>query len=122
MSVTKNLDITQKYKQGVYDIKLEVSGWDSVSFQFVAPVASAVYIYGSLNDGMSQGSLYPSDNYAAGRALNWSAVQAVNLATGAAVNSVSAAGIYTVPVNTQYIRLTGGGDVYGLFQFNNKIG
>jgi hypothetical protein len=122
MGLGKTLDLTQRYKQGVYNIQLEVSNWDTVTFQVVAPVAGTLSIYGTLNDGMSQGSLYPDGNYGADRALDWSAVQAVNLATGSAVSTISAAGIYSVPVNTPYLRLGGGGDLYGLFQFNSKIG
>lgn len=126
MSVGNTHDLTQRYKQsgtpgGVYGISLEVSGWDTVTFQAIAPVSGILSIYGTLNDGMSQGSLYSTDNYAADRARDWSAVQAVNLATGSAVSTISAAGIYSVPVNTPYLRLAGGGDVYGLFQFNSKI-
>ncbi len=116
------IDLTQKYKQNVYHIELDVSGWDTVTFQLVGSVAGTLAIYGTLNDGMSQGSLYPSRNYAADRARDWSPIQAVNLATGSAVNTITAAGLYAVPVNTTYVRLNGGGDVYGLFQFNSKIG
>jgi len=72
---------------------------------------------------MPHGSLLPSGNYGANLAINWSAIQAVNLATGTAVSSISAAGIYSVPVNTRYIKLQGGGaDIYRLLQFNGKIG
>ncbi len=116
------IDLTREYKQNVYNISLDVSGWDTVTFQVLAPVSGTLAIYGTLNDGMSQGSLYPSDNYGANRARDWSPIQAVNLATGSAVNTITAAGIYAVPVNTTYIRLNGGGDIYGLFQFNSKIG
>jgi len=122
MSVGITKDLTQQYKQNVYNISLNVSGWDTVTFQVIAPVAGTMAIYGTLNDGMAQGILYPNDNYGADRAENWSAVQAVNLASGAAVNTISAAGIYSVPVNTPYLKLSGGGDVYGLFQHNIKIG
>ena len=116
------IDLTRRYKQNIYNISLDVSGWDTVTFQVLAPVSGTLAIYGTLNDGMSQGSLYPSDNYGADRARDWSAVQAVNLATGSAVSTISAAGLYSVPVNTTYLRLGGGGDVYGLIQFNSKIG
>jgi hypothetical protein len=72
---------------------------------------------------MPQGSLLPSGNYGAQLAQNWSAVQAVNLATGSATGTISGAGIYSVPVNTRYLKLAGGGaDVYGLIQFNAKLG
>lgn len=123
MAVGYSNDLTQKYKQNIYHIELEVSGWDTVNFQVLAPVASPLYIYGSLDDGMPQGSLLPDGNYGAALAQNWSPIQGVNLATGSATSSISGAGIYSVPVNTRYVRLGGGGaDVYGLFQLNNKIG
>lgn len=121
MSVNKTLDLTQQYKQNVYNIALNVSGWDTVNLQVLAPVASTMYIYGTLNDGMSNGSLYATDNYGADRARDWSAVQAVNLATGSAVTTISAAGIYSVPINFPYLKVGGGGDVYGLFQHNLKV-
>lgn len=122
MSVQNTRDITQAYKQSIYNLPLDVSGWDTVNIQVVAPIAGIVSIYGTLNGGMSQGSLYPDNNYGAERALDWSAVQAVNLATGSAVSTISAAGIYSVPVNFPYLKLGGGGDIYGLWQSNIKIG
>jgi hypothetical protein len=116
------MDLTQKYKQNIYHIELNVSGWDTVTLQVVAPVVGVTSIYGTINDGMSQGSLYPSNNYGASRARDWSAIQAVDLATGTATGTISAAGLYAIPVNTPNIRLAGGGNIYGLFQFNSKIG
>lgn len=115
-------DITLQYKQNVYHIELNVSGWDTCTLQVIGAVSGTLAIYGTINDGMSQGSLYPSNNYGASRARDWSAIQAVNLATGSAVSTITAAGLYAVPVNTPYIKLGGGGDVYGLWQFNSKIG
>jgi len=114
-------DLTQQYKTNVYHIELNVSGWDNVTFQVIGAVSGTLAIYGTINDGMSQGSLYPNNNYAANRARDWSPIQAVNLATGSAVNTITAAGLYSVPVKTPYVRLNGGGDVYGLWQFNSKI-
>lgn len=122
MSLGKNIDLTKQYKQNIYNISLDVSGWDTVTFQFIAPVAGTTSIYGALDDNMPQGSLLAANNnYNPDNILNWSAVQAVNLATGSAVSSITAAGIYSVPVNTPYLKLGGGGDVYGLWQFNSKI-
>jgi len=123
MAVGYSNNLTNDYKQNVYHIELDVSGWDTATFQVVAPLASTMYIYGTIDDGMPQGSLLPSGNYGANLAINWSSIQAVNLATGSAVNSISGAGIYSVPVNTRFIKLGGGGaDVYRLLQFNSKIG
>lgn len=123
MSVQNTRNITQQYKDNIYNIALDVSGWDTVNLQVLAPVAGTMYIYGTLNDGMSHGSLYASDNYGADRARDWQAVQAVELATGTATTSITAAGIYSVPVNFPYLKVGGGGaNVYGLFQSNIKIG
>jgi hypothetical protein len=116
MGLGRPQDLTTLYKSNVYNIALDVSGWDKVTFQVLAPVSGTLAVYGTINDGMSQGSLYPSDNYGADRARDWTPIQATNLATGTAGTTISAAGLYSVPVNTPYVRLNGGGDVYGLFQ------
>jgi hypothetical protein len=124
MSVFNQKDLTQKYKQNVYNIALDVSGWDTVTFQVVAPVAAPLYIYATIDDNMPQGQLLsPNNNYKAANAANWSPVQAVQLATGSAVTSISTAGLYSVPVNAPYLKVGGGGaNVYGLWQNNLKIG
>ncbi len=116
------IDLTLEYKQNIYDIKLDVSGWDKVSFQVLAPVSGTLAVYGTINDGMSQGSLYSRENYGANRARDWSPIQATPLATGTAATTIATAGIYTVPVNSTYVRIYGGGDVYGLFMFASKVG
>lgn len=122
MAVGFSNDLTLQYKQNVYHIELEVSGWDKANFQVLAPVASPLYIYGSLDSGQPQGQSLPSGNYGATLAQNWSAIQAVNLATGTATGTISGAGIYSVTVNTRYVKLAGGAaDVYGLIQFNTKV-
>lgn len=123
MSIQRSQDLTKQYKENVYNIALDVSGWDTVTLQVLAPVAGNLYIYGTINDGMSQGSLYPSNNYGADRALDWQAIQGVALATGTATSTISSAGLYAIPVNTPYIKVGGGGaNVYGLYQSNSKIG
>lgn len=123
MGLANSQDITQQYKNNVYHIELEVAGWDTVTIQAVDPVAAPIYIYGTIDNGMSLGQSIPAGNYGAQLAINWTGVQAVNLASGAAVSSISAAGLYAVPVNSQFLKLQGGGaDVYRLLQFNSKIG
>ena len=122
MGLTYSNDLTNQYKENIYHIELDVSNWDTANFQVIAPVANTLYIYGTLDNGMPQGQLLPSGNYGAELAINWSAIQAVNLATGSAVSTIAAAGIFSVPVNTRFIKLGGGGaDVYRLLQFNAKI-
>jgi hypothetical protein len=124
MSVFNQQDLTQKYKQNIYNIALDVSGWDTVTFQVVAPVAATLYIYGAIDDNMPQGSLLASNNnYKPSNVINWTPVQAVQLATGSAVTSITTAGVYSVPVNAPFLKIGGGGaDVYGLWQNNLKIG
>ena len=123
MSLFNYRDLTQKYKQNIYNISLNVSNWDTVTFQVIAPVAAALYIYGAIQDNMPQGSLLPSnENYNPDNITNWTAVQAVQLATGSAVTSITTAGLYSVPVNAPYMKIGGGGaNVYGLWQNNLKI-
>lgn len=124
MSVANSHDLTNKYKQNIYNIALDVSGWDTVTFQVLAPVASTLYIYGAIDDNMPQGSLLAANNnYNASNVVNWTGVQAVQLATGTAVSSITTAGLYSVPVNAPYMKIGGGGaNVYGLWQHNIKIG
>lgn len=124
MSIAFNNDLTQKYKQNIYNIALNVSGWDTVNLQVIAPVAATMYIYGALDDNMPQGSLLSANNnYNPDNVQRWSSVQAVNLATGSAVTSITDAGIYSVPVNFPYLKVGGGGaNVYGLWQHNIKVG
>lgn len=106
----------------LYKITLDLSGWDKTTIGVVAPIGGAVLVYGS-NDanavlGVQQGN--------ATLAINFTPIQATNLATGVATNSISAAGLYTVPVNAQFLRLQGapaaaGTNVYKLLLFNSKI-
>jgi len=114
-------DLTKEFKQNIYHIELDVSGWDTVTIQAIGSVAGIASIYGTINDGMPQGSLLPSNNYGASLARDWSAVQATNLATGSGVTTFSAAGMYSVPVKFPYLRIAGGGDIYALWQFNSKV-
>lgn len=123
MAVFNQQDLTQKYKQNVYSISLNVSGWDTVTFQVIAPVANPLYIYGAIQDNMPQGSLLtPNNNYDPDNVTNWTAVQAVQLATGSSLTSITTAGLYKVPVNMPFLKIGGGGaNVYGLWQNNQKI-
>ena len=119
MSLGKPLDYTQQYKQNIYSITLDMSGWDKTTFQVLAPVASTLFIYGSDNSGAVQGVTQGN----AELATNFSTIQATKLSDGTAVTSVNAAGLYKVDVNAQFLRLQGGGaNVYGLLFFHSKIG
>lgn len=109
----------------VYKITQDVSGWDRVNVQVVAPIAGTVYIYGS-NDANAVLGVQDGN---ASLAINFNPILATNLATGTTVSTISAAGNYTVPVNAQFLRLQGnpttGGtiaNVYKLLLFNSKEG
>lgn len=123
MAVFNQQDLTQKYKQNVYSISLNVSGWDTATFQVIAPVANPLYVYSAIQDNMPQGSLLPpNSNYDADNVTNWAGVQAVQLATGTAVSSISTAGLYRVTINAPFLKIGGGGaNVYGLWQNNQKV-
>lgn len=119
MSLGKPLDLTQQYKQNIYSITLDMSGWDKTTFQVLAPVAGTFFVYGSNNSGAVQGVTQGN----AELATNFSTIQATKLSDGTAVTSVNAAGLYKVDVNAQFLRLQGGGaNVYGLLFFHSKIG
>ena len=117
MGLQRNFDYTLQYKQNVYSITIDVSGWDKANVHAVAPIAAPIYVYGSNNSGAVQGVTYGN----AELAIDFYPVQATNLATGGATTSISAEGVYSVPVNNQFIRLQGGGaDVYSLFISTTK--
>jgi hypothetical protein len=118
MALGKPLDLTTEYKQNIYNIQMDMSGWDKTTIQVVAPVAGPVYVYGSNDANALQGVRDGN----AELAINFNAIQATNLATGTAVSSFSAAGNYKVDVNTRFLKISGGGaDVYRLLAFHSKI-
>lgn len=111
-----HLDLTQQYKTSVYNLPLDMSGWDKVTFQAIGAVAAPVFIYGTNNPGDLQGV---RDGNAT-LATDWSAIQMTNLATGSDVGSFSTAGLYKTTVNAQFIKLQGA-DIYQLRATFQKI-
>lgn len=118
MAIDYFQDITKQWKENGNSINLEVGGYNTVTFQVLTPV-SPLGVYGTLNDGQPQGQLLPSGNYSADNALDWQAIQAKNIGTGSSATTLASTGIYTVDVNTRFIRLSGG-DVYGLYAMYSK--
>lgn len=97
------LDITTEFNAN-NGHKLDVSKWETATFQFVAPTGT-INITGSNDagavEGVSDGNAHASENY--------TAIQATNLATGAATTSVAAAGLYKVSVWCKFIQVSGAG-------------
>lgn len=120
MAVRYTLDGTNKYKQNVYNINLDLSGWDKTTIQVVAPSSGSmgvISVYGTNNAGDVQGV---TDGNAT-LATNFNLIQATNLATGNAGTNMSAAGNYGVTLNARFLRLAGGADVYKLLFVHEKI-
>jgi hypothetical protein len=113
-------DATLQYKQNVYNIYLDLSGWDKTTITVVAPQTGSlgvIGIYGTSDPGSRLG--FTDGN--AQLATNYSPIQATNLATGTAVTTISATGNYKVDANARFLKLYGGADVYRLF-FNHQKG
>jgi hypothetical protein len=106
----------------LYNITLDVSGWDKVAIQVVSPMSGVVYVYGSNDAGAIQGVTQGN----AELAINFNPIQATNLSTGTATNVINSEGNYSVPINAQFLRLQGSPadtptNVYKLLIFNSKI-
>jgi hypothetical protein len=102
MAIGRPNDITQQYKQNVYNIQLDISGWDRVTIGLVNP-AAAINVYGSNDAGAVQGT---TDGNAT-LATNFTPLQVTNLATGAASTNMAASGNYKFEANARFVRLAG---------------
>lgn len=119
MALGYNYDATFQYKQNVYNIYLDLSGWDKTTITVVAPQTGSmgvIGIYGTDDAGARTG--FTDGN--AQLATNFSPVQATNLATGTAGTSMNATGNYKMDVNARFLKLYGGADVYRLMFFHQK--
>ena len=127
MGVGKSIDVAQALTttfNSVYQINRDVSGWDKMTIQVVAPIlGTAIYIYGTIDSGRNNQNTQGN----AALAINYTPIQATNLATGSAVNSITAAGLYTVnAANQQFVRLQGNPagtptNVYRILLWNSKV-
>lgn len=86
----------------VYNVTLDMSGWDRTTIEAVGPVLGTLNLQAT-NDG--GGTNYASSN--AQLAINFSPIQAKNLATGTMVNAIYGAGLFEVPIDAQYLRVQG---------------
>ena len=122
MAIGKPILDQTRYFNSVYNITLDMSGWDKTTINVVAPLLGTIHVYGT-NDG---GAVLGQTDGNAQLAINFNPVQVTNLATGTATNSISAAGDYKYEVNAQYLRLQGNPagtptNVYKLLLFHSKI-
>lgn len=121
MAIGKNLgDFSQQFNS-LYNVTLDMSGWDKATIQTTGAVLGTLNLSGS-NDGGD--NAYSDGN--AQLAINFTPIQATNLATGTKVNAIYGAGLFEVDVNAQYLRIQGspasaGTNVYRLMIFNSKI-
>jgi hypothetical protein len=116
-----NSDLTRDFNSN-YNITLDVSNWDTTTFQAIAPMSGTVFVYGT-NDSGALESVRDGD---ATLATNFTPIQAVNLATGSAVGSFSAAGLYKVTNGAQFLRFQGNPattptNIYRIRIFQSKI-
>lgn len=122
MAIGKPLGDFATQFNSLYNVTLDLSGWDKTAIQIVAPIGGAVLVYASNDSGAGVGS----DSGNAQLATNFYPAEVTNLATHAVTNSISGAGNYRYDVNAQYLRLQGspasaGTNVYKLLLFNSKI-
>lgn len=106
----------------VYNIVQDVSGWDKIGIQVVAPFSGAISIYNTNDSGAVQGVTQGN----AQLATNFNLAQVTNLATGTASTSISAAGNYSYTVSAQFLKIQGvpadtPTNVYKLLLFNSKV-
>jgi len=120
--ITPAQDLTTVFNS-VYQINRDVSGWDVMTVQIVAPMEGALYLYGTLDSGYNKDVTQGN----AQLAINYTPIQATNLATGAAVNSISGEGMFAInAANQQFVRLQGNPadtptNIYRILLFNSKI-
>ena len=127
MSISKQItpaeDLTRQFNS-VYHIYRDVSSWDKMTIQVVAPIlGTALYVYGTLDAGYNK-DVTQGD---ASKSINYTPIQVVNLATGSAVSSITAAGMYRVTANDQqFVKLQGNPagtptNVYRILMWNSKV-
>lgn len=103
MSISRNTGDQSQVFNTVYNITLDLSGWDRTTIGVVAPISGVLYVYAS-NDGNALQGVRQGN---ASLATNFTPAEVTNLATHAVVNSISAAGEYKYDVNAQFLRLQG---------------
>lgn len=122
MGLSRPLGDFSDIMNSLYNITLDLSGWDRTDINVIAPFLGAINVYGT-NDG---GEVTGETQGNAMLAINFTPVEVTNLATHAVTTSITTAGNYRYDVNAQFLRLQGdpagaGTSVYKLLLFNSKI-
>ena len=123
MAVGKPLGNFSQQFNSVYNISLDLSGWDRTTFQVVAPFTGTIAVLATNDSGAVSGETQGNSELA----INYKPVQVTNLETGTATNYVYGPGLFKYDVNAQFLKLQGipasaGTSVYKLMVFNHKIG
>lgn len=123
MAVGKPLGNFAQQFNSVYNIALDLSGWDKTTIQVVGPLAGAIAIQATNDSGAVLGETQGN----AELAINFKPVQVTNIETGTATNYIYGPGLFKYDVNAQFLKLQGipaaaGTNVYKLMLFNSKIG
>jgi len=121
MALGYSKDYTQEFNT-LYNISLDLSGWDKATIQVTAPMGGTLAIQATNDSGAVQGV---TDGNAT-LATNFSSAQAVNVQTGTATNYIYGAGLYEYEVDARFLKLAGtpaqaGTNVGKLIIFNSKI-
>lgn len=120
--ITPAQDLTKTFNS-VYQINRDVSGWDKMTVQVVAPILGTMYLYGTIDSGYQQQTTQGN----ASLAINYTPIQALRLSDRTRVSSIAAAGMYTIDAaEQQFVRLQGNPagtptNVYRLLIFQSKI-
>jgi hypothetical protein len=102
MAISYPNDVTQQYKQNIYNIPLDVSGWNRMAITVVNP-AAPIHVYGSNDAGAIQGETFGN----AELAINFTALQITNMASGVAGATMAATGNYKLDIYTRFVKLMG---------------
>lgn len=118
MALNYQTDLTNAYKQNIYSITLDMSGWEKTTIHVEAPVAAPLFVYGS-NDANAIQGVRDGD---ASTARNFVKIATTNLSSttpATKVDTISGAGVYEAEINARFLRVQGGGANVYKITFNH---
>lgn len=122
MALSKPLgDFSQQFNS-VYNVTLDLSGWDKTAIQVVAPFSGQIAVLATNDSGAIQGVTQGN----AELATNFVHSQVKDLTTLTSNGYIYGEGLYEYTVNARFLKLQGipsgaGSSVYKLLFFNSKI-